>query len=166
MGSGGGSILYRATVMLASAATLVGLAGCNKPAATAGSFAGYQVEWLSHNVPSVMQAGADETVSATFKNASQVTWPSRSATANSANVVVVSYHWFSGDGSQLITWEGKRTPLPKDVIPGETVTVDQITVASPREPGSYRLALTLLNELVGWFDQNGAPTQVVPVTVQ
>jgi hypothetical protein len=148
---------------------IVGLVSCTRPPASAGAtFSGFQAQYLSYDVPTTMHAGADHNATLTVKNLSDATWPSRSTDGGSANVVVVSYHWFpaEGQGDRPIMWEGKRSALPKDVGPGETVTVEQVTVAAPPNPGAYRLSLTLLNELIGWFDERNVPPLVVPIVVE
>lgn len=50
-----------------------------------------------------------------------------------------------------------RAALPRDVAPGETVTVDaRLDLPSPL--GRYRLRLDLVDEYVTWFEQVGSPT--------
>jgi hypothetical protein len=126
----------------------------------------YRVRWVDHDVPSRMEAGADHRLTATVTNISDATWPSQSHDGGPANVIVVSYHWRTADGSGLVIWEGKRSILPRDVKPGEAVTVEGITVTAPEDPGAYTLELTLLNELVAWFDAQGAATARIPVVVE
>jgi hypothetical protein len=40
-----------------------------------------------------------------------------------------------------------------------------VEVVAPPEPGEYRLQLDLLQELVAWFEDKGAPRLLVPIRV-
>jgi hypothetical protein len=51
----------------------------------------------------------------------------------------------------IILWDGLRTPLPFDILPGSAATFEAV-VALPKEPGNALLCLTLLQEGVCWFD--------------
>ncbi len=64
--------------------------------------------------------------------------------------VHLSYHFLSCD-HHIILWDGLRTPLPFDILPGNAATFEAI-VTLPREPGDVLLCLTLLQEGVRWFD--------------
>jgi hypothetical protein len=144
----------------------------NKKAATSPVAAGpaplsvFKVEWVSHQVPSEMQAGKDHNVAVTVKNAGGQAWPSSGIGDKEANLVSISYHWLPSSGDKPVVYEGERTRLPHDVAPGESVTVDKVRVVAPNAPGSYRLQLTLIQEMVAWFEQQGASTVTVPVTVK
>lgn len=126
----------------------------------------YKVEWVSHQIPSEMQAGKDYGVAATLKNSGEQAWPSKGIGDQLANQVSVAYHWLSGQGDKVVVFDGERTPLPHDVAAGDTVTVNSIRVVAPNAPGSYRLQLTLVHEMVAWFEQQGANTVTVPITVK
>ena len=65
--------------------------------------------------------------------------------------VHVSYRWLGVDGSVVVA-AGHRTRLPRPVAPGETVTVTA-EVVFPPDPGSYTLAVTLVQELWAWLDE-------------
>src|SRR5262249_5742565 len=49
-----------------------------------------------------------------------------------------------------------RTPLSRDVAPGDSLEVD-IVVAGSLEPGRYRLRYDMVVEGVTWFDYQGSP---------
>lgn len=127
---------------------------------------GYKVEWLSHQIPSEMQAGKEQMVTVTFKNAGIATWPSKGADGTAKNQVFVAYHWLPAQGETPVMSEGQRTTLPRDIGPGETVTLNNVLVVAPKQADSYRLQVTLVQEMVAWFDMQGAKTLVVPVKVQ
>jgi hypothetical protein len=62
----------------------------------------------------------------------------------------VSYHWWSAAGD-LVDYEGRRSPLPCRLAPGES-TIVPVWVHAPAEPGAYVLELDLVHEHVRWFD--------------
>ncbi len=126
----------------------------------------FKVEWSDDHIPSEMQAGKEYNVTATIKNTGNQPWPSKALPGTAANQVVVSYHWLPENGTKPVVFEGARTPLPHDVAPGESLTLKDIHVLAPSGPGSYKLQITLLQELVAWFDQQGADTIIVSVKVK
>jgi Methyltransferase domain len=65
----------------------------------------------------------------------------------------LSYHWMKG--SEILRWDGLRTPLPIDnVKAGQSVTVDML-VEAPHETGKHTLVLTLVQEGECWFEDKG-----------
>ncbi|HEY6041842.1 MAG TPA: hypothetical protein VIX58_06895, partial [Anaerolineae bacterium] len=54
----------------------------------------------------------------------------------------------------VVTWDGARTELPREVAPGESITLDA-EVHPPDHPGMYRLEVELVNEGVAWFSERG-----------
>jgi hypothetical protein len=113
-----------------------------------------------------MQAGKDYAVTVTVRNAGEQTWPATGVGDKSANMVSVSYHWLPATGDNPVVFEGARTPVPTDIAPGQSFTNNSIYVLAPSSPGSYRLQMTMIQEMVAWFDQQGASTVTVPVTVR
>lgn len=62
------------------------------------------------------------------------------------------YRWISpSTGDRLPTGEPPHGDLPRSLPPGESTEVT-FDVIAPREPGSYILRLTLVQETVFWFD--------------
>jgi len=61
-------------------------------------------------------------------------------------------------------WDGERTPLPRDLRAGSRAAL-AVRVATPVEPGSYVLKLTLVHERVTWFEHRGATMFIQPVAV-
>lgn len=147
-------------------------ASATKPASSPANAApaplapsGYKVEWLEHQVPTQLEPNKEYHFAATLKNAGNETWPSKGTGEGQTNKVSIAYHWLPAQGDKAVQFEGLRTPLPHDIAPGETVSVNNITVTAP-DPGTYRLQLTLVHEGVTWFEQQGAKTLIVPVTVR
>lgn len=91
-------------------------------------------------------------------NSSQCTWP-----AIGSRPVYISYHWLDSTGNMLV-FDGKRTPLPRDVPPAMTFR-SWATIRAPDQTGDARLQLILVQEQVAWFDEAGCPSAVVLVAV-
>jgi hypothetical protein len=127
--------------------------------------ADYRVEWASHQIPTEMKAGAVHTAAVTLKNTGSSPWPGK-GDEGFANRVALSYHWLSPDADRPVEFDGIRTPFSHDIAPGETISVNNVQVLAPKTPGSYRLQLTLVHELVAWFENKGARTVIVPVAVR
>ena len=80
--------------------------------------------------------------------------------------VYVCYRWYDANGEPAEVGSSVHTPLPETLAPGETAVVTA-EVAAPKIPGTYTLALTLLQHCVAWFDDID-PTCTVraPVVVE
>jgi hypothetical protein len=65
--------------------------------------------------------------------------------------IYLSYHWFDADGNVAI-FEGLRAPLIPPLAPGSS-GIYELKIAAPRDPGEYRLRITLVQEGVRWFDE-------------
>jgi len=115
----------------------------------------YRVEWVDTHIPGEVVAGTKIAVPVTVRNSGDQLWP--------ASEVFVSYHWFRDD--RLVVWDGERTRLPRDLRAGSRAAVS-VHVATPSEPGAYVLTLTLVHELVTWFEHKGAVPMVQPVSVR
>jgi urease beta subunit len=115
----------------------------------------YRVEWEEAHIPEDVAASAKIAMPVTVRNNGDRAWP--------ASQVFVSYHWFRDD--RLVVWDGTRTALPRDLRPGSRAALSA-GVATPNEPGSYVLMVTLVHEQVTWFEHKGAATVVRPVAVR
>ena len=78
-------------------------------------------------------------------------------------VVSLSYHLHTAGGATVV-WDGARGLLPRDIAPGQTLTVP-IRVQFPSSVGDYRLSWDLVQEGVAWLSQVGVPMKVEPVSV-
>ena len=109
--------------------------------------------WYSNSITAqtlpALSAGEVVTVPVTLRNEGPMTWQ-----AERVPTVNLSYHWKNAevgeDSAFYAVFEGVRTPLPHDVRPGESVTVDAIVQAPPK-PGDYLLEWDLVQERVAWF---------------
>ena len=106
-----------------------------------------------------MRAGATTIASVELENAGTAAWRSHGDTRK----VCLSYHWLDRLGNPLV-WDGLRTPLAVDVQPGERV-IAWLSIAAPRPPGRYRLALDLIDEGRLWFAELGNRTLELDVDV-
>jgi hypothetical protein len=112
------------------------------------------VRWLGHALPRV-RAGELAVVPLRLANAGSAAWRER---------VLLSCHWLDDRGNAIV-WDGPRTPLPREVAPGEEVDVDAVVrVAHP--PGRYRLAFDLVEEFRFWFAEVGSHALEVEVEVR
>jgi hypothetical protein len=93
------------------------------------------------------------------KNTSNETWLAK----NGEKSVFLAYHW-RDKNDKMIVQEGIRTPLPNDIAPGSSIKL-LAKVASPDQPGSYILQITMVQEFVAWFHDQGAKTLDIPVNV-
>ena len=91
-------------------------------------------------------------------NTSQNKWPSIGL-----RQVNASYHWLDSVGN-LLEYDGKRTPLPCDVSPGNTVRM-WASVIAPAQLGDARLQITLVQEHVGWIDARGSLPAEIEVLI-
>lgn len=115
------------------------------------------VRWLAYEVEPA-RAGSDATAHVVLENAGTATWRSRGEAG-----VQFGYHWLDPLGNPVF-WDGARTPLPHPVAPGETIELLAL-VQAPRPPGSYRLALDLVEEHRFWFSDLGLETLTLDVEV-
>ncbi len=116
--------------------------------------------------PSRMIPGDQYTVAVTLTNTTTTTWPAASR--------VLSYHWALPDGTDATTGGNRlETALPKDVVPGDSVTVNA-AVKTPIQSGSgnkreqYVLRWDLLNKSTGQFlsQSDGIPSLDQNVAVE
>ena len=96
-----------------------------------------------------VEAGALQRATLEVENAGSATWRTRGA----ADGLFVSYHWLDGRGNAIV-WDGERTPLARDVAPGETLR-QEMALRGPIPPGRYRLAVDLVEEQRFWLAELG-----------
>ena len=94
----------------------------------------------------------------TVTNTSPGTW-----LATGTSAVKLAYHWLDANGN-VTMWEGLRTPLPLDVLPG-TTTVVSANVQAPPSRGTYTLRFDLIREGQTWFSAKGVAGADVQVAV-
>jgi hypothetical protein len=124
--------------------------------------AGFKVEFGKHNIPTEMVAGQSVFADITIKNTSSKTWPSK-PNPKGRNAVNLSYHWLDRK-RQVVVFDGLRTPLPRDLKPGESVTL-RATIRAPEKAGGYLLHVTMVQEGVAWFSESDGGQLSIPVVV-
>ena len=120
----------------------------------------YDVEYVSYEGPSTADVSAVFPATVTLKNTGWRPWRSDDRAAP----VLVSYHWLDTAGAMKVE-DGRRTPLPRVLLPGESLTMT-MTVEAPAQPGRYTLAIDLVEEGVSWFSRAGAGMLKKPFTVR
>jgi len=123
---------------------------------------GFQVAFESHKIASEMKSGKTVSADITVKNISPMTWPSK-PDHEDRYAVNLSYHWLNRKG-ETVVFDGLRTPLPRDLKPGESVDLKAV-VQAPAKPGRYILEVTLVQERWAWFPEKNGAKLVLPVTV-
>jgi hypothetical protein len=115
------------------------------------------VRWLAHEIPAV-RAGERATARVVLENAGSATWRSRGREG-----VQAASHWLDALGNPIV-WDGRRTAFGDPVPPGGQTEVE-LELLGPRPPGSYRLALDLVEEHRYWFAEVGSFALEMPVEV-
>ena len=113
---------------------------------------GLGVDWGTDIAPASMTNGSGYPASFTITNSGQRTWPS-----GGANPVHLAYHVYGSSGN-LVIWDGNRSALPKDVAPGDSVTIPAVAYA-PSSSGTYTVKWDLVQEGVSWFSAYGLATK-------
>jgi len=93
-----------------------------------------------------------------IRNSGKAAWGS-----GGKNPCFVSYHVFDGK-KKVIRYENPRSPLPREIKPGETAAM-KVTVKAPLEAGNYFLEFDLLLEGLAWFKDLGSEPLVLPFKV-
>ena len=128
----------------------------------------YRVAWHGVLLPAALPAGTRVVLLASFSNAGTEVW-SDPATADPAGhspagSVRLGYRWLDAQSGVASDYQS-RTDLPHALHPGESATL-AFEVVTPATPGSYRLQVDLVHELVAWFETKGAQRYEVPVEVR
>ncbi|HMA29588.1 MAG TPA: hypothetical protein VKS23_06975 [Thermoanaerobaculia bacterium] len=144
------------------AAVLLGVAAlaCVRPRRPSSPLPeqGFRADISAARLPASVPAGSVFTAHVTVRNASPVEWRGGRGLPNALNL---AYHWLSPGGETLV-FDGRRTPLPRRVAPGESVSLEA-AIDVPVQPGDYVLELDLVQESVAWFGSRGSRTSRVPV---
>ena len=109
------------------------------------------VEYGGYDGPANVAASTIFPAALTVTNRSWRPWSSHADKCP----VLVSYHWLQDDGTMAVE-DGRRSPLPRTLLPEETLAMT-LTVEAPPRAGSYTLAVDLVEEGVTWFSAAGAP---------
>jgi len=137
------------------------LPGCSREKKTVGAagMAGYSARIKCRSASLRAFEGRAIRVELLLKNAGQAVWSSQAE-----NPCLLSYHLFDKAG-RVLKFDNARSMLPRDVLPGEEVSMSA-RVKAPLEKGDYRLEFDLLREGAGWFKDSGSPTLALPLRVE
>ncbi len=124
--------------------------------------AGFQVEFPAHKIPSALTVGQTAAADISVKNISPVVWPSK-PDGRGRYAVNLSYHWLARN-HETVVFDGLRTPLPRDLGPGESVDLT-MSIQVPERPGRYILEVTLVQERSAWFPERKGAKLALPVKV-
>ena len=102
-----------------------------------------------------MDPGARVTVPVTVRNVGRRPW-------RKAEEIHLAYHLYENSRRPLV--DGPRADLPRDVLPGETVTIKAILQA-PASEGEYLLMWDLVHEDTTWFSGQGVEPGVARLIV-
>lgn len=113
----------------------------------------------SINAPDVMYAGAYGTANVQITNTTTSTWR-----AGGPTPMRLSYHVYRSGGA-LLVWDGERTPLPRDMPPGDTIYL-AAWLRAPPALGDYVFAWDMVEEGVSWLSSRGIAAVTDLVTVR
>ncbi len=77
--------------------------------------------------------------------------------------VHIGYFWLNGKNASIQS-EGRRTALPNDLFPGETILIDAV-IDTPAQAGSHILRVSMVQEGVNWFCTAAPPCLDLPIYV-
>ena len=80
-----------------------------------------------------------------------------------ANPVNLSYHILDSAG-RAVVWDGARTSIGADVLPGASKDLS-FTFVTPGQSGGYTLVVDLVREGIGWFEGADSQPARVPLSV-
>lgn len=101
--------------------------------------------------PERLKVGMPEKFKVKVENRSNHSWH-----VDEKKMIRVCYHWFN-EKSEVVIYDGHRTPLPHRLDPGESVEAEVI-ITPPSTIGSYILELSLVHEGACWFEERGFRT--------
>ncbi len=120
----------------------------------------YAAEFLYYAFPQEVKAGGSLTAKFKLKNVGSLGW-----NAGGSNPVHLGYHWLSTSGNPVPASKDFRTPLPNDIMPGDTTSL-QATAYPPANPGDYTIQWDLVKEGVTWFAKQGSKPLSKPMVVK
>ncbi len=127
----------------------------------------YKATLISSSLPAAVAAGATREVSVRLRNDGTETWQ--------RGRVELSYHWTrrtddpalpSDDATEVVFWDAGRVELPRDVPPGDVVSLAVPLVANghdggplaptgPQDLWHYRVQWDLVEGDVNWLSSHG-----------
>jgi len=96
-----------------------------------------------------VEAGTLQHATVEVENAGSAAWRTRGADDG----LFLAFHWLDDRGNAIV-WDGVRTPLEREVAPGDTLR-QKLVLRGPIPPGRYRLAVDLVEEHRFWLAELG-----------
>jgi len=112
----------------------------------------------THSDVNALVAGATVIVPVNIKNVSNNCWP-----AGGVHPVRLSYHWLNTNGS-VVEFDGERTILPCDVKVNRSLDI-MANIKVPDCKGKHTLRITMVQELVSWFDDKNGNSLNIEVNI-
>jgi hypothetical protein len=106
-----------------------------------------------------LETGLLTPVNVDVTNTGKIKWRS-----TGENAYYLGYYWYSVDEKAFVDQGHVEAPLPHDVAPGETVTLN-LEVFPSLPPGKYDLIWGMLQSNVLWFRHRDVPEATTPVEV-
>ncbi|MCX6024608.1 MAG: N-acetylmuramoyl-L-alanine amidase [Chloroflexi bacterium] len=120
------------------------------------------VAFNRNQIPTTLSPGQIVNASVTLRNSGSRAWPRGGTTPFRVGV-----RWQKAGALPAPTESPfeTRTDLPKDIAPGQDVTV-QVRLMAPPAPGKYEVRVDMIQDTVQWFsDTPGNEPLVAPITV-
>src|SRR5712691_8600572 len=96
-----------------------------------------------------VEAGTLQRATVEVENAGSATWRTRGDDEG----LFLAFHWLDDRGNAIV-WDGTRTPLEREVAPGDALR-QKLVLRGPIPPGHYRLAVDLVEEHRFWLAELG-----------
>jgi ubiquinone/menaquinone biosynthesis C-methylase UbiE len=112
----------------------------------------YRAKLRLLNTPARLAAGSRYWLKVRVRNVSEHVWTAGGSVNDSP--VRVGTRWRAETDGAIVAEDG-RADLNRPLEPGELADVE-IVITAPRMPGSYRLEVDLVQELVAWFRDRGS----------
>jgi hypothetical protein len=112
--------------------------------------------------PQVLRPGESARIKIRVTNTSDSVWSAEGGDVGEYRVTASS-RWLGG--RQVPAGDAARATLSRDVRPGETEEV-WVPVAAPSSPGQYTLVLSLVQERVAWFCDEGGGEASLSILVK
>jgi SAM-dependent methyltransferase len=114
--------------------------------------------------PSEVAAGERFSVAVVVRNEGDAWWPAVVEGPGPFHVRVGN-HWRTRRRGRVVVPDDGRTPLARDIPPGDE-HVHSLVATAPARAGRYVLELDMVQERVAWFADRGSPTLRADVKVR
>jgi tRNA (mo5U34)-methyltransferase len=106
--------------------------------------------------PQTCQPSSELTFRLRVENVGLAQWPAAGVNETEKGAVSLGSHLLKADEEE-VDWDYGRAPLPRDLEPGETASVE-FNVHAPETPGEYIVEFDMVAEHITWFEDHGSGT--------